>query len=114
MNESSGRADATFAARLRAAREAAALTQEELAGRAGLSAKAVGALERGERTRPYPHTVRSLADALGLDGAGREVLVASVPPRSVPTGGTRARAVHGVGRLVTRVTTPRHRRPPTR
>lgn len=83
---------ATIAARLRAAREAAALTQEELAGRAGLSAKAVGALERGERTRPYPHTVRSLADALGLDGAGREVLVASVPPRSVPTGGGRGPA----------------------
>ena len=59
-----------LAARLRRLREAAALTQEELAERAGLTASAIGALERGERQRPYPYTVRVLADALGLDEAG--------------------------------------------
>ena len=59
-----------FGARLRQFREAAALTQEELAARAGLTVKAVGALERGERRWPYPHTVRSLADALQLDPDG--------------------------------------------
>jgi transcriptional regulator with XRE-family HTH domain len=65
----------TFAVRLRRLREAAALTQEELATRAGLTVKAVGALERGERRRPYPHTLGALADALGLDGPERTRLV---------------------------------------
>jgi transcriptional regulator with XRE-family HTH domain len=61
-----------FAERLRRLRERAALTQEELAARAGLTAKAISARERGERRRPYPHTVRALADALGSGGgAGR-------------------------------------------
>ncbi|MGY1773998.1 ATP-binding protein [Blastococcus sp. SYSU D00813] len=69
-----------FAERLRRLREAAALTQEELAERAGLTAKAVGALERGERRRPYPHTVRALADALGLDEAVRAALTGAARP----------------------------------
>ena len=56
---------------LRRQREAAGLSQEALAERAGLTADAVSALERGARRRPYPHTVRALADALGLEGAGR-------------------------------------------
>jgi transcriptional regulator with XRE-family HTH domain len=43
-----------FGTRLRRLRETAGLTQEELASRAGLTAKAVSALERGERKRPYP------------------------------------------------------------
>jgi hypothetical protein len=41
----------------------------------------VSALERGERKRPYPHTVRALAEALGLDGEERASLAASVPKR---------------------------------
>jgi len=71
-----------FGTRLRRLRETAGLTQEELAARAGLSVKAVGLLERGERRRPYPHTVRSLADALGLSEGGRAALLAAVPKRS--------------------------------
>ena len=55
----------SFGGALRRLREAAGLSQEELAERAGLSSHAVSALERGTRTRPYPHTVRALADALG-------------------------------------------------
>lgn len=47
-----------FGDRLRSLRERAGLTQEELANRAGLTPNAVSALERGTRTRPYPHTVR--------------------------------------------------------
>ena len=54
----------TFGERLRHLREAAGLTQEELAAEAGMTSKGIGALERGERRRPYPHTVRSLADTL--------------------------------------------------
>ena len=73
--------DEPFGARLRRLRELAGLTQEELASRSGLAAKAVGALERSERKHPYPHTVRSLADALGLSGDERAALVAAVPKR---------------------------------
>ena len=72
---------ASFGERLRQLREAAGLTQEELASRAGLTAKAVSALERGERRRPYPHTIRSLADALGLSEHERAALAEAVPRR---------------------------------
>jgi predicted ATPase len=48
---------------------------------AGLSAKGISDLERGERRRPYPHTVRALADALGLVEEERAALLASVPRR---------------------------------
>ena len=54
-----------FAERLRRFRERASFTQEELAERAAITAEAVSALERGERRRPYPHTLRALAGALG-------------------------------------------------
>jgi transcriptional regulator with XRE-family HTH domain len=74
---------AAFGAILRELREAKGLTQEELASRAGLTAKAVSALERGERKRPYPHTVRALADALELSGDKRSALLAAVPTRGV-------------------------------
>jgi predicted ATPase/transcriptional regulator with XRE-family HTH domain len=79
--ESSGR-DVPFGERLRRLREAAGLTQEDLAGRAGLTAKAISLLERGVRRRPYPHTVRALADAMGLRGAERSSLLSAVPGRS--------------------------------
>jgi transcriptional regulator with XRE-family HTH domain len=68
----------SFGARLRQLREAAGLTQEELAGRAGLTRNAISALERGERRRPYPHTVRVLADALDLSDDERATLAAAV------------------------------------
>ncbi len=68
--------DVSFGEKLRQLREAAGLTQEELAERAGLTPKGIGALERGDRKRPYPNTVRALADALGL--TGRSALPSSV------------------------------------
>ncbi len=74
-----------FGERLRRLREAAGFTQEELASRAGLTAKAVSALERGERKRPYPHTVRSLGEALGLPDEERLSLLASVQRRGTPS-----------------------------
>ena len=73
-----------FAELLRAFRDERSLTQEELAERAGITVKAVGALERGERRRPYPHTVRALCDALALDDEQRGRLVAAVPGRTRP------------------------------
>jgi predicted ATPase/transcriptional regulator with XRE-family HTH domain len=71
-----------FADLLRAMRERAGLTQEELAERAGLTAHAISALERGTRTRPYPHTVRSLATALAASEEERAALVTAVPRRA--------------------------------
>ncbi len=62
-----------FGELLRRHREAAGLTQEELAEMAGLTAKGIGALERGERQRPYAHTVRRLAEALRLGDAARSL-----------------------------------------
>ena len=76
--------DIPFGAHLRSSREAAGLTQEELALRSGLSTDAVSALERGLRRRPYPHTVRSLADALELAEEEKAVLLAAVPKRTAP------------------------------
>ncbi|MFC6320022.1 helix-turn-helix domain-containing protein, partial [Nocardioides sp. GCM10027113] len=75
----------SFGAVLRRLREAAGLSQEKLAERASLSSHAVSALERGTRTRPYPHTVRCLADALGADEAERAALLAAVPGRARAT-----------------------------
>ena len=71
----------SFGRRLRQLREAAGLTQEELAFRAGLTPNAVSGLERGKSRRPYPNTVRSLADALGLSEDERASLLAAVPRR---------------------------------
>ena len=67
---------------LRQLREAAGLSQEELAERAGLSSHAVSALERGTRTRPYPHTLRALSDALDASEEQRARLIGAVRPRT--------------------------------
>jgi predicted ATPase/DNA-binding CsgD family transcriptional regulator/DNA-binding XRE family transcriptional regulator len=72
---------ADFGARLRRLREAAGLTQEALAERAGLSPNAIGALERGGRRHPHPGTVHALAQALGLSQEERAALLAAAPRR---------------------------------
>jgi predicted ATPase/DNA-binding XRE family transcriptional regulator len=74
--------EGSFGAQLRKLREEAGLTQEELALRAGLSPTAVSALERGQRKRPYPHTVRALADALNLSDDERAALIDAAPKRA--------------------------------
>src|SRR5688572_27016945 len=81
-----------FRGQLRRHREAAGLSQEELAERAALTAKAISALERGERQHPYPQTVRALADALSLSDADRAALIASVPNRMRPQRSDEARS----------------------
>lgn len=78
-----------FGELLRRHREGMGYSQEQLATRAGLSANAIGALERGERKRPYPDTLRRLAEALGLSEEARASLSASLrtdaaEPRVVP------------------------------
>jgi predicted ATPase/DNA-binding XRE family transcriptional regulator len=67
----------SFGAQLKALREAASYTQEELATIAGLSVHGISALERGERRRPHVETVRALSAALDLRGAVRDAFVAS-------------------------------------
>src|SRR5215218_6593934 len=81
MRDMVGEQDHTFGSRLRRLREAAGLTQRELALRAGLSPRAISALERSERQRPYPHTVRALADALGLSEEERASLLETLSRR---------------------------------
>jgi len=83
----------SFGSLLRSLRQAASLSQEELAQRARLSVKAVGALERGERLRPYPNTVRALADALGASVEARTALMDSAARRE--SGDGHASAVPG-------------------
>src|SRR5690349_24542666 len=68
-------APVSFGAQLRSLREAAGFTQDELATIAGLSVHAVSALERGQRRRPYPETVRALSNALELPSAVRDALL---------------------------------------
>jgi len=70
-------AQRSFGAQLRALREGAGFTQEELATIAGLSVHAVSALERGERRRPHAETMRALSAALDLTGAARDAFFGS-------------------------------------
>src|SRR5215471_7547792 len=87
MSESLGatRSDTTaFGAALRSMRLAAGLSQAALAERAGLSEKAVGALERGERTTPRPATIVLLADAVGASVAERDRLLAAARAEQRP------------------------------
>jgi predicted ATPase/DNA-binding XRE family transcriptional regulator len=75
----------TFGALLRRLRLAAGLTQDALAERAGISAKAVGELERDRARTPRLESVALLADALELDPTGRaELLAAARPSSTVP------------------------------
>lgn len=57
-----------FAGTLVAMRAAAGLSQEALAGRSGLSVRAISDLERGRVSRPRRSSVDLLATALGLAG----------------------------------------------
>jgi predicted ATPase/transcriptional regulator with XRE-family HTH domain len=68
---------ASFGDLLRRHRLAAGLTQEQLAEKAQLSARAVSDLERGTRSRPWRDTIRLLATALALPPAERAELEAA-------------------------------------
>jgi predicted ATPase/DNA-binding XRE family transcriptional regulator len=92
-------APTTFGDLLRRYRRAAGISQEALADRAGLSRRAISALESGERRLPYRDTVRRLIAALSLSEAERAQLMATAPRQSgtgpvlrPATGGLPARA----------------------
>jgi transcriptional regulator with XRE-family HTH domain len=83
--------DRSFGVQVRQVRERAGLTHEALAEQAGLTTNAISALERGERQRPYPHTVAALAEALRLSAAEQAALLAApaatvqrLPPHHAP------------------------------
>ena len=65
---------------IRRMRLARGLSQQQLAERSGLSVRAVSDLERGQRSRPRPETVRMLADALQLAPDDRQNLLAAAMP----------------------------------
>ena len=66
MHQASSMALVVKLARLRFIRERKALTQRELARRAGVSHVTIARIETGQDD-PYPTTVRKLATALGVE-----------------------------------------------
>src|SRR5215212_6570884 len=60
---------------LRRHRVLAGMSQEELAERAHLSARAISDLERGVKRKPRRDTVQLLVEALGLSGEARTAFV---------------------------------------
>jgi len=78
-----GSTQGAFGALLKRYREAAALTQEELAERAELSVRGLIYLERGER-RPHPGTTRRLVGALALAGPDRVAFIDAAHRRTSP------------------------------
>src|SRR5829696_81381 len=67
-------------------RTAAALSQEELAEKAGLSVRAISDLERGVHRTPRLETVRLVADALGLGEVHRAALLVAARPHVMASG----------------------------
>jgi tetratricopeptide (TPR) repeat protein len=76
-----GEDGAGFGTLLRACRLSARLSQQELAGSSGMSVREISDLERGRTRRPYPDSVRRLAEALGLRGEARGEFIAAAGRR---------------------------------
>ncbi|HEX5991722.1 MAG TPA: helix-turn-helix domain-containing protein [Thermomicrobiales bacterium] len=70
----------SFGDQLRELRSAAALSQEDLADRTGVSRRGISDLERGLRHAPRLETVRLLADGLALGDNERQALLAAARP----------------------------------
>src|SRR4051795_1535948 len=85
MAEQSG---SSFAMLLKQERTGARMTQHDLAEAAGLSERAVSDLERGLVGKPRKETVSLLADALGLEGAGRDAFESTARGRGPAASGT--------------------------
>lgn len=86
-----GEARQEFGEALRGFRRRRAMTQEDLADRAGLSSRAVRSLELAAVGRPRRKTVAILAEALGLPTVERDELFAAAgwPVSAQPTGAYR-------------------------
>jgi non-specific serine/threonine protein kinase len=82
------RGPASFGQLLREHRIAAALAQEELAERAGLSRRTISDLERGAHKAPYPATIRHLAEALALNESETAALLVAARGTSVDQSST--------------------------
>jgi transcriptional regulator with XRE-family HTH domain/tetratricopeptide (TPR) repeat protein len=85
----------SFGDLLRRYRVSTGLTQEELAERSGLSRRAIGSLETGERLTPHRETVALLAQALGLTSA-EHALLESAARQRLPSTTTQTYLVGGV------------------
>ncbi|MBV9602490.1 MAG: tetratricopeptide repeat protein [Chloroflexi bacterium] len=92
-----------FGTLLQRHRQAAGLSQEELAELAGISRRGVSDLERGLRRAPYLATIRRLADALHLSEAERSRFIAAsrVEPASPRPTTTRPQRMHNLPRQLT-------------
>ena len=88
-------------------RLASGMTQEELAGKSGLSVRAISNLERGRTARPHPRSLEVLAVALGLPETAGTAWAArlradqardasSQALRQLPTAGERSSQPHTV------------------
>jgi transcriptional regulator with XRE-family HTH domain len=75
----------SFGELLRRYRTAGRPTQEELAERAGLSARGIQDLERGPRRSPHPDTTRRLAEALRLGDTERAELLTALDRAGLPS-----------------------------
>jgi predicted ATPase/transcriptional regulator with XRE-family HTH domain len=96
----------TFATLLKRLRLAAGLTQEALAERAGLSAKAVSDLERDPERQPRLATVTLLAAGLRLAPELRAQLLAAARPEPSPAGAPATPPRVSAPRLLPRPLTP--------
>jgi predicted ATPase/DNA-binding XRE family transcriptional regulator len=74
----------SFGGLLRRFRDSANLTQEDLAASTGLTAQAIGLLERGKRRRPHKYTVGKLAEALELTDSERARLESAARSSPAP------------------------------
>ena len=85
-----------FGKLLRQLRDKAGLTQDELAGAARVSQRAISDLERGINATARKDTAVLLAGALGLDGPARELFIAAARGRA-PAGEALAAAAREGG-----------------
>ena len=101
-------------------RLASGMTQEELAGKSGLSVRAISNLERGRTARPHPRSLEVLAVALGLPETAGTAWAArlradqardasSQAPPQLPTAGERS----SPRTVLTAAARPARRRPAT-
>jgi transcriptional regulator with XRE-family HTH domain len=91
----SPRDSSELSAYLRRQREAAGLSQHELAKRSGVTRTTIGQLELGVIGSPDPHKLQLLARALDVDAEDLFALADYTSPRGLPAFGPYLRARYG-------------------